>query len=104
MGNYHLYNRVDNEEYAHEVANDMYNSGYYPAGLNPCFVSGINGDWADYGGICPFWGKEVCSCEDDGLLETFIELLEDLNLTTEQWHKMTNDEKLEYVEDLNLTT
>ena len=97
--NYQLHNRVDNEEYAREVAQDMYDSGYYPAGLSPCFVSGINGDWADFGGICPFWGQEVCSCEEDGLRETFHEILESISLTPEQWHKMDSDEKVEYIEN-----
>lgn len=37
----------------------------YPAGLSPCFVAGINGDWDD-DGYCPVskMDMSVCTCED----------------------------------------
>ena len=65
---------ADTEESARNLANALYASGHFPAGLSPCFVSGMNGDWADYGGICPLWTAAGLACPVD-MPEFFRELL-----------------------------
>lgn len=89
---------ADTEESARDLANAMARSGYYPAGLSPCFTSGINGDWADYGGICPFWTEAGCDCPED-MPGEFRELLGDMGIPEADWHGMTNAEKREAVEE-----
>lgn len=86
---------ADTEESALDLANAMYASGVYPAGLSPCFTSGINGDWEAYGGICPFWGTDTCECDIE---DVFRECLDDMGIKESDWHKMSNDEKQEAVE------
>ncbi len=88
---------ADTEESAWDLANAMYQSGVYPAGLSPCFASGINGDWASYGGICPFWGSDVCDCTD-GMPDVFRELLADMGIEESDWHEMDGAEKRNTVE------
>lgn len=67
---------------ARTLANEMYASGHYPAGLGCCFVSGINGDWED--GICPFYGTSDCTCDED-VREVFEEILKEKGLTLEEY-------------------
>ena len=59
------HDKIESIDDARQLANNMSNSGYYPAGLSPCFTAGINGDWEE-DGICPIYkiDENECSCEE----------------------------------------
>lgn len=58
--------KIESIEDARQLANNMSSSGCYPAGMSPCFVAGINGDWGE-DGICPIYkiDKSECSCDKE---------------------------------------
>lgn len=57
---------IESIDDARRLANNMANSGHYPAGLSPCFTAGINGDWED-DGFCPISKIDYseCTCDDE---------------------------------------
>jgi len=59
------YNKIESVNDAKKLANNMANTGYYPAGLDPCFAAGINGGWEN--GVCPIYriDKSECSCGEE---------------------------------------
>ena len=60
----YCYEPIESIDDATLLANNMAKSGYYPAGMDPCFVAGMNGDWGD-DGVCPIYkiDKNECTCE-----------------------------------------
>lgn len=67
---------INDIETANEAANAMAKHGNYPAGLDHCFVAGINGVFDDPDGICNFYMQDpaTCVCPDD-VKQEFIEIL-----------------------------
>ena len=60
------HDKIESIDDARQLANNMADSGHYPAGLSPCFTAGINGDWEE-DGICPIYkiDKIECTCDEE---------------------------------------
>ena len=50
--------------------------------FSACDAAGYDGQWV--GGICPYWGTDICTCDTD-VIDVFKEILTDLNITPAQW-------------------
>lgn len=50
------------EDESNEYANALYNTGYYPAGLDGCFTAGISGGC---GKRCWVYENGDCECEKE---------------------------------------
>jgi len=61
-----FYEKIESIDDARKLANNMSNSGHYPAGLSPCFTAGINGDWED-DRVCPISKIDYneCTCDEE---------------------------------------
>ena len=71
--------------------------GNYPAGLSKCFIAGITGTVEQFNGICPWWGTPECTCDD--IEDVFIEILESMHLTKQQWMSMTQEKRIQVCDD-----
>ena len=68
---------IDTIDEAQKAATNMAENGNYPAGLDHCFVAGINGVFHDPDGICNFYAQDpaMCVCPQD-VKDVFVEILD----------------------------
>lgn len=55
-------NKIETVEDTIAIGNAMAKDGHFPAGLDPCFVAGINGEFKEDGN-CLFDGEDFCECK-----------------------------------------
>lgn len=48
--------------------------------FSACDAAGYNGQWV--GGICPYWGTDICTCKE------FKEILKSIGLTPNKWFSL----------------